>query len=158
LSTPPSYSDGLTAARIARLARDATSASQLESQIQALTELDERNQRMLENMRREGAKKDKEDDARWTMASAGSLWMARNIASEETTLSFLKSVTDNSALASKLAPQVFKLFKSRPSGAALLLAVGAGATYYLYEAFGFDNSVKPVAVIHEGQILVSPAQ
>jgi hypothetical protein len=153
----PSY--GLGAARLARHVAEPLSAnSQLESPMKEPMALYERNQRDLENMRREGTKKDKQEDAKWAMSRAGSLWMARNLATEETTLSLLQSATNNSVLATKLAPQIFKLIKLRPAGTALLLTVGAGATYYLYESLGFDKSVEPVAVIHNGTVSALPRQ
>jgi hypothetical protein len=155
--TLPLYSDGLDAARIARLARRAPATdSHLESPMKELMALYERNQRDLENMRREGAKKDKQEDAKWAMSTAGYLWTARNLATEETILTLLQSATNNSAFATKLAPQVFKLVKMRPSGIGLLLTFGAGATYYLYEYFGFDESVKPVAIIRDGTVSALP--
>ena len=156
---PALLPDRLGAARIARLTGEpAYTDGQVERQLEQLRFSNELNQLMLENMHREIAKKDKQENATWAMSTAGSLWMTRKVATEETILSFLRSNTNNSALATKVAPQVFSLFKSRPSGAMLLLAMGAGATYYLYEWFGFDESVKPVAVIRDGRVSALPRQ
>ena len=36
------------------------------------------------------------------------------------------------------------------------LAMGAGATYYLHECFGFDERVKPLAVIRDTTVSALP--
>jgi hypothetical protein len=111
-----------------------------------------------ENLRREGAKRDNKDNAFWAMTTGGSLWYTRNRATENSTLTFIKVVTNNSEIAAKLAPPLFRILKSKPTGAILLVTIGAGATYYLYELFGFDKSVEPVAVIHNGAVSALPKQ
>jgi hypothetical protein len=116
----------------------------------------EDNERIYENFRRAETKRENQGNAMLAMTTGNSLWYGRNLATEDSTLSFIKAVTNNSEIATKIAPPLFRIIKSKPTGAALLVTIGAGATYYLYEFFGFDKSVEPLAVIHDGAVSALP--